>query len=124
MAGRPDMALVRARWEPLAAAIGALALGGCMGLPPAESMFSVSGSLPASFEACDLMLYSEEGIEIPFSRRKVRGEFREDFAVVPEARMYQVGVQCGGAISRVATIRYGTLVAPGDAIVLGEIAPQ
>jgi hypothetical protein len=117
------MALVRTRWEPLAAAIGALALVGCVGLPPADGMFSVSGSLPASLGPCDLLLFSEEGVEIPFSRRKVRGKFRENFAVAPQARMYQVGVQCGSAISKVATIRYGTLVAPGDAVVLGEIAP-
>jgi hypothetical protein len=105
-----------------AIATAALALGGCMGFLPGDGAFGVTGSLPASAESCELLLLTEQGAEVPFTRRRIQRQFREDFTVAPNARVYQVGVQCGNTMTKIATVRYGTEVAGGQWVSLGEIA--
>lgn len=105
----------------LATAAVLVALTGCVAFP-GDGAFSVVGSLPATAGACQLLLLSDGDTEVPYSRRRVRGRFEADFTVAPTARVYQVGVLCGGRISKVATVRYGTEVGAGQRISLGEIA--
>ena len=89
---------------------------------PGDGAFSVVGTLPASAGSCELLLLSDGGTEVPYTRRRVRGQFHEDFSVAPSAKVYQVGVLCGGTMSKIATIRYGTEVRAGQRVPLGEIA--
>jgi len=100
-----------------------LALGGCDWLVVGDGAFGITGTLPASVEKCEVALLSERGAEVPFSRRQARRELREDFTIAPHAAVYQVAVLCGGTVRKIATIRYGTEVKPGQRVPLGEIAP-
>ena len=105
----------------LATATVVFGLAGCVAFP-GDGAFSVHGSLPPSAGGCELLLLSDNGTEVPHTRRHVRGRFQEDFTVAPTARVYQVGVLCGGRMSKVATVRYGTEVRAGQRVSLGEIA--
>jgi hypothetical protein len=105
----------------IAAAIATIALAGCIAFPR-DGAFSVVGSLPANAGRCELLLMSDGGTEVPYTRRRIQGQFQEGFSVAPSAKVYQVGVLCGGTMSKVATIRYGTEVRAGQRVSLGEIA--
>jgi hypothetical protein len=85
-------------------------------------MFVVNGALPPTTQSCEVFLLSEKDEEVPFTRRKVQGQFEADFVVAPSARVYQVTLLCGGPMKKVATVRYGTEVKPGQRMSLGEIA--
>jgi hypothetical protein len=87
-----------------------------------DGMFAVSGTLSASSRSCEVLLLSEQNEEVPFTRRKVQGQFRADFTVSPVARMYQVAVQCDSAMKTITTVKYGTEVKPGQEVALGAIA--
>lgn len=76
-----------------------LALGGCL-TAVGDGAFGVTGTLPANAGPCELFLLSEHGAEVPSTRRRVQGEFREDFTVAPSPRVYQVRVLCGGTMSK------------------------
>jgi hypothetical protein len=65
---------------------------------------------------------SEQGAEVPFTRRRIQRQFREDFVVAPSARVYEVGLLCGDKMTKIATIRYGTEIAAGQWVSLGEVA--
>lgn len=107
-----------ARLAPLFAA---LALGACAQLAATDGVFSVAGTLPANVSTCDLLLRTEDGAEVPSTRRKVGPEFHEDFSVASEG-VYELVAECGNAASKIATIHFGTLVTSGDTVIANEIA--
>src|SRR5688572_5975668 len=110
------MSSVRLTWL----AVGLL--GGCSYFLVGDGMFAVNGTLSASARPCEVLLLSEQNEEIPFSRRKVQGQFRADFTVAPAARVYRVAVQCDNTMKTLTTVRYGTEVKPGQEVALGAIA--
>jgi hypothetical protein len=101
----------------LFAAVGFLA--GCI---VGDGVFGVTGILSPTARSCEMLLLSEKGTEVPFTRKRVQGSFRLDFVVNPYARVYDVALDCDGRIQKVRTVRYGTEVEPGQWVSLGEIA--
>ena len=91
------------------------ALSGCCGIPIGNEMFTVSGSVPPNANSCDVYLRTEAGEEVPFTRRKVSGHFREQFPVTSCTATYKVVVACEGMEPKIMTVRYGlTLQANGS----------
>jgi hypothetical protein len=80
----------------------ALALCGCCGLPIGDEVFTVNGSVPPSAQSCDIYLRTEAGDEVPSTRRRVSGHFREDFPVTLCTASYHVVVTCDGIERRLA----------------------
>lgn len=99
-----------------------LMMAGCTYLTVGDGAFGITGSLPPKAQSCELALFTEDGAELQFRRRKIRGEFREDFVVAPYARAYRATVFCDGTARKSMTVRYGTDVKSGQYVSLGEIA--
>lgn len=106
----------------LTTCIASALLIGCSYFVVGDGMFVVNGTLLPTAQPCEVLLLSEKDEEIPFTRRKVQGQFEVDFVVAPRSRLYQVALLCAGATKKVATVRYGTEVKPGQRVSLGEIA--
>jgi hypothetical protein len=106
----------------LTTSIAITLLSGCQYFVVGDGMFVVNGTLLPTARPCEVLLLSEKDEEIPFTRRKVQGQFEADFVVAPSARLYRVALLCGGPMKKVATVRYGTEVKPGQRVSLGEIA--
>jgi hypothetical protein len=106
--------------RPALIAVGLL--GGCSYFTVGDGMFAVNGTLPASPRSCEVLLLSDRNEEVPFTRRKVQGQFRADFTVAPTARVYRVAIECDSTMRTITTVRYGTEVKPGQEVALGAIA--
>jgi len=102
--------------------LGIALLYGCSYFVVGDGMFAVNGTLVPTSGPCEVLLLSEQNEEIPFTRRKVQGQFRADFVVDPRSRVYRVAVQCDKAMKTLTTVRYGTDVKPGQEVALGAIA--
>ena len=68
-------------------------------------MFTVNGTVPPNAESCDIYLRTEAGEEVPFTRRRVSGNFQADFPATLCTATYQVIVTCDGIERRLATAR-------------------
>jgi hypothetical protein len=93
----------------IATAALVIALAGCIAFPR-DGAFGVAGTLPEAAGRCELLLLSDGSTEVPYTRRRIQGQFQEHFTVAPSAKVYHVGVLCEGTMTKVATIRYGTEV--------------
>ena len=78
-----------------------LALGGCCSLPIGDEVFTVNGTAPPA-QACDVFLRTEGGLEVPSTRRRVSGDFRESYPMTYCTGSYHVIVTCDGAERRLA----------------------
>jgi hypothetical protein len=87
-----------------------------------DGAFSVNGSLLPTAQNCEVALFTEDGTELSFTRRKIHGEFKADFTVASLAGTYRALVFCEGITRKSMTIRYGSEVKPGQRVSFGEIA--
>ena len=93
----------------IASAALALALCGCCGMPLGDDVFTINGTVPPHAQSCDIFLRTEAGAEVPRTRRRVSGNFREDYPVTRCTGDYHVIVTCDGAERRLARL---TAVSP------------
>jgi hypothetical protein len=85
----------------------ALALSGCCGIPIGDEVFTVSGSVPPHVDSCDIFLRTQAGEEVPFTRRKVSGQFREQFPVTSCSATYQIVTVCEGMERNIVLVNDG-----------------
>jgi hypothetical protein len=107
---------------PILLTANLLALNGCVFLTFGDGAFRISGSITPAAQSCEVALFTESGTEMQFTRRKVRGEFHDDFTVAPSSSTYIVSVFCDGILRKSMTVRYGSETKAGQLVSLGEIA--
>ena len=87
-----------------------LALSGCCGIPIGDEVFTVSASVPPNVDSCDIYLRTQAGDEVPFTRRKVSGQFRENFPVTLCSANYQIVTVCEGMERKLVLVHSGLVL--------------